>query len=333
MQRVRLVKINDLSQLYDLINSGGSGLTTMPKTKNDLRSRILWSENSLSKKFKKPNNHSYLFILEDKKRIMGISAIYTSVSKSKPSVFFKRKELDFYSNSLQMKKTLDVFQLSFIRRPYTELGTLFVNPRFRGYGGGKLLSFSRFLFMSLAKERFDPKIFVEIRGYKDKSGVTTFWKDFSSNFFDLDFFDADRISYIDNYFIGECIPRFPFLISSLPKKVQNVIGKPHPSSKLAYKLLLAQNFSPNKLIDVLDGGPCLSADIKKIPLINNQQDLCVKIINYVQGNYKGLIFTKNIQQFFAISTAYDLDQRGNICISKNAANALNVLSGDTVGIA
>ena len=38
-------------------------------------------------------------------------------------------------------------------------------------------------------------------------------------------------------------------------------------------------------------------------------------------------------QFFAISTAYDLDQRGNICISKNAANALNVLSGDTVGIA
>ena len=37
----------------------------------------------------------------------------------------------------------------------------------------------------------------------------------------------------------------------------------------AYSLLTKQNFRPNGLIDVLDGGPCLEAKIKDIPLVQS----------------------------------------------------------------
>ena len=83
-----------------------------------------------------------------------------------------------------------------------------MNPNARGIGGGKLLSFARFLYMSNNLNRFDKEVVVEIRGYKNAKGVTPFWDKFSSKFFDLNFFDADNSSYIDNHFIGECVPSF-----------------------------------------------------------------------------------------------------------------------------
>ena len=64
-----------------------------------------------------------------------------------------------------------------------------------------------------------------------------FWDSFSKTFFNLDFFKADEIGYIDNHFIMESIPKYPFIIEHMPKKVQRVIGK--PQSKCYACILLA----------------------------------------------------------------------------------------------
>ncbi len=69
-----------------------------------------------------------------------------------------------YSHSLKMRKSFEALQLSFIKNPYTELGTLFMNPNARGIGGGKLLSFARFLYMSNNLNRFDKEVVVEVGG-------------------------------------------------------------------------------------------------------------------------------------------------------------------------
>ena len=82
--------------------------------------------------------------------------------------------------------------------------------------------------MSAHQQRFDPNCFVEIRGFKNAKDESYFWNSFSKTFFNLDFFKADEISYIDNHFIMESIPKYPFIIEHMPKKVQRVIGKPHP---------------------------------------------------------------------------------------------------------
>ena len=78
--------------------------------------------------------------------------------------------------------------------------------------------------------------------FKNPKDESYFWNSFSNTFFNLDFFKADEISYIDNHFIMESIPQYPFIIEHMPRKVQRVIGKPHPNAMPAYSLLRKQNF-------------------------------------------------------------------------------------------
>ena len=108
---VRLAKVKDCQEIYDLIKDGDSGMTTLPKSKNEVLERISWCKKSLNNKTKRPNNDSYLFVLKENNRIVGISAIYTSVSKNGSSVFFKRKKKNISSKVFKFKKSLDVIQL------------------------------------------------------------------------------------------------------------------------------------------------------------------------------------------------------------------------------
>ena len=148
MKIARLVKISDLKNVEHLVKYSGKGMTTMPKTSIEIKERIKWSERSCNKKTKKPNQDSYLFVLEDNGRIVGLSAIYTSVSQKKPSIFFKKSLSKLQSKSLKFTKDLEVLLLHLRKKPYSEIGTLFIKPAYRGKGSGSLLSFSRFIFIS-----------------------------------------------------------------------------------------------------------------------------------------------------------------------------------------
>ena len=114
MQVVRLVKTSDLQQVTELIKKTGIGMTTMPKNRKEVQERIEWSVASANKKSANPNKDTYLFVLENDKKIIGISAIYTSVSKEKPSVFFKLKKIKLSSDTYKFEKDSDVLQVTFI---------------------------------------------------------------------------------------------------------------------------------------------------------------------------------------------------------------------------
>ena len=308
-------------------------MTTMPKTPQEIKERISWSEKSRNKKTNKPNQDSYLFVLEDNNRIVGLSAIYTSVSLKKPSVFFKKSISKLESKSLNFTKDLDVLSLHLCKQPYSELGTLFLKPAFRGKGRGSLLSFSRFIFMSAHQQRFDPTAFVEIRGFKNAKDESYFWNSFSKTFFNLDFFKADEISYIDNHFIMESIPKYPFIIEHMPRKVQRVIGKPHPNAMPAYSLLRKQNFRTNGLIDVLDGGPCLEAKIKDIPLVKSAELFPIEIKRNINFDRFGFIANPAIDAFAVVKENYAFDKdKKTLLVSAKVAQALGLETGSTAQI-
>ena len=79
---VRLAKVKDCQEIYDLIKDGDSGMTTLPKSKDEVLERIRWSKKSLNKKIKRPDKDSYFFVLKENNKIVGISAclLYTSPS-------------------------------------------------------------------------------------------------------------------------------------------------------------------------------------------------------------------------------------------------------------
>ena len=291
MQVVRLVKTSDLQQVSELIKKTGIGMTTMPKNRKEVQERIAWSVKSANKKSANPNKDTYLFVLENEKKVIGISAIYTSVSKEKPSVFFKLKKIKLSSDTYNFEKESDVLQLHLLHKPYSELGTIFIDPSSRGRGRGSLLSFARLQLIAAHQARFDKKILVEIRGWKDKNNKSYFWESFSKAFFNLDFFSIDRLSYIDNHFITESVPKFPFIVELLPRRVQKVLAKPHPNAMPALSMLAKQGFKTNGLVDILDGGPCMEVLAKKIPIVKSSFKVKVEVKRSLNFSNYGFIIT------------------------------------------
>lgn len=331
MQVVRLVKTSDIKQLTQLIDKAGHGMTTMPKNKKELQERINWSISSASKKRANPNKDTYLFVLENNKKIIGISAIYTSISKDKPSVFFKIGKIKLSSKTYGFKKEAEILKLHLIHKPYSELGTIFIDPSSRGRGRGSLLSFARLQLIASHQSRFDKKILVEIRGWKDKNGKSYFWESFSKAFFNLDFFSIDRLSYIDNHFITESVPKFPFMVELLSRRVQKVLGKPHPNAMPALSMLSKQGFKTNGLVDVLDGGPCMEVKAKSIPIVKSSKKVKVCVKRSVNFSSYGFIVNFSLENFRVVRETYNLI--GNtIEISQKTAKALEISSGDMVRI-
>ena len=332
MQVVRLVKTSDLQQVTELIKKTGIGMTTMPKTRKEVQERIAWSVNSANKKKLNPNKDTYLFVLENDKKIIGISAIYTSVSKEKPSVFFKLKKIKLSSDTYKFEKESDVLKLHLLHKPYSELGTIFIDPSSRGRGRGSLLSFARLQLIGAHQTRFDKKILVEIRGWKDKNGKSYFWEYFSKAFFNLDFFSIDRLSYIDNHFITESVPKFPFIVELLPKRVQKVLGKAHPNAMPALSMLAKQGFKPNGLVDILDGGPCMEVLATKIPIVKSSVKVKVEVKKSLNFSNYGFIINYSLNNFRCVRENYNFIESNTIEVSQKTARALQISSGDTVRI-
>tara|TARA_Y100001935_G_C17228432_1_gene469050 strand:- start:54 stop:1052 length:999 start_codon:yes stop_codon:yes gene_type:complete len=320
---VRLAKVKDCQEIYDLIKDADSGMTTLPKSKDEVSKRIAWSKKSLNKKVKKPNKDSYLFVLKENNKIVGISAIYTSVSKNGESVFFKRKKKNIVSKTLKFKKTIDVIQLHTVKKPYTELGTLYLHPKFRGKGRGSLLSLARFKFMALWPERFDKKVFAEIRGKADKEDNSIFWKYFSRHFFDENIFNNNEISYINNSFISETIPKHQLLVDPLNKLAKSIIGVPHDNALPAYKMMRSQNFRLNDLVDIIDAGPCLECNLSKIKTIQNNKSVHIRSFGLPEKQIKGLVSNTDLKGFRVTRSEFSFDGE-RISIHRNLIKTLKL---------
>ena len=119
----------------------------------------------------------------------------------------------------------------------------------------------------------------------------------------------------------------------MPRKVQRVIGKPHPNAMPAYSLLRKQNFRPNGLIDVLDGGPCLEAKIKDIPLVKSAQLFPIEIKRNINFDRFGFIANPVIDAFAVVKENYAFDKdKKTLLVSAKVAHALGLETGSTAQI-
>jgi arginine N-succinyltransferase len=157
---------------------------------------------------------------------------------------------------------------------YTEVGTLFLKPSFRGGGAGRLAAQSRYLLMAAAPERFGEMVLAELRGVVSEDGETPFWDAIGKHFFRMSFADADKLSATsDNQFILDLMPKYPIYIDLLPPEAREVIGRCHADGVGAMKLLEWEGFRFERTVDIFDGGPSVSAKVKDIRAVRESKVL------------------------------------------------------------
>ena len=110
---IRPVQSSDLDQLEQLASLAGVGLTTLPKDRIVLATRIARSEASFAKIPDHPAGESYLLVMEDldKHAIVGACGIVSKVGGFQPFYAYKIEKSLFESKAINVRKEVPILSL------------------------------------------------------------------------------------------------------------------------------------------------------------------------------------------------------------------------------
>ncbi|WP_068468155.1 arginine N-succinyltransferase [Candidatus Protochlamydia phocaeensis] len=307
------------------------GMTNLPRDREKLQDKIILSESSFRQQIEKPGLEEYYFVLEDLTtgRIGGTCGILAENSISR-SYFYRIESLLTNAKHISAPKELSVLKVISSNSNASEVCSLYLQPTFRHSGQGRLLSLSRFLFIAAHRQRFEKKIFAELRGYIDQRQISPFWEAVGKHFCNLSFVELMAQLDQDRTFISEILPKFPIYISLLPKEAQEVIGKTHDSTKPALHMLLQEGFAFNQEIDIFDAGPLLAASTSNIRTIKNSAVIKVQITPDMLPEETEYILSNDRLDFRACFGRLQFISKTTALINDNVADALLVKHGDNI---
>ncbi len=325
MYVIRPVNEDDLHNLERLAFSTSLGITSLPKDKARLAKKHARALESFQKEVTRPTDELYLFMLEniETKEVGGVCGILSKTGVIKPSYFYTM-ERDHRHPHLKVLKPI-----SHEDGP-SEICALYLLKEFRQGGVGKLLSFSRFLFMASHLHRFDQRTIAEMRGVITRDLHSPFWSAVGKNFINISFYelmcsyDHGELSY------EQVFPEYPLYVDLLPKNARSAIGKTHTHTTPALKMLLEQGFYITEEVDLFDAGPKIEAPTLNIDVIKNSHVAIVQSIkSSSKESQKALISNTHID-FRATQGRIEVIDDHNVNILKTIASTLNVQEGDMI---
>jgi len=337
MMVLRPVERRDLDQIYSLAGQTKVGLTTLPQDRDYLQERIETSVRNVAYPPVKPGGESFMFVLEDSEldRVVGTCAAFTKVGGFEPFWTYAIKSFINASKALQVSKEIQYLSLKKIHNGPSEIGTLFLTPEYRRGHNGRALSLGRFMFMGMFRRCFEQQVLAELRGYMDKNEKSIFWRSLGKHFFDMPFEQADRMSNKDKSFIADLMPRHPIYIPLLPPAAQAMIGKVHPDTVPAQKLLVQEGFQFLNEVDIFEAGPVLGAQLDSIRTIKLKRMLPIGAIGDVvpENADMCLLAVGKEPAAFRLTVGPVAIGKDSVILGNVLAQALVVQVGDPVHLA
>lgn len=273
---IRPVEQDDIDGLYHLAKKAGPGMTTFPPDRKVLTQKIIASTEAFSDDYDKNAEASFLMVLVDTQTniIMGTAGIYSNIGKDTPFYSFKILTRSKHSYKLDTKVSSKTLHLVNEYTGDTEVGTLILDPDYRGGGYGKLLAKCRYLLIAQFRQLFGARLIAELRGWSDDNAISPFWESVGKHFFQgMQYEHADYLSATtNNQFISDLMPEYPIYIDLLPEMAKSVIGKPHQLGEPALNMLFKEGFHYENFVDIFDAGPTVHAYVENIETIKNSQE-------------------------------------------------------------
>ncbi|MBD3655949.1 MULTISPECIES: arginine N-succinyltransferase [Marinobacter] len=337
---IRPLQETDLDDLFRMAGSAGKGLTTLPADRGMLERKISHARDTFSQRCA-PEAGLYLFALEDiaLRRCVGISGIQARVGLDEVFYNYRLSVTVNASRELGVHVRTPTLHLTNDMTDTTEICSLLLADSHRGGGNGLLLSRCRFMFLDDFRKHFSDKVFAEMRGVSDGGGQSPLWDALGSKFFDMEFAEADRLSGLGNKsFIAELMPKYPIYLPMLPPSARAVIGLVHDNTVPALKMLQAEGFNFNGLVDIFDGGPVVEAFVHNIRTVRDGINRHVLVrhqpVNLqVPVEERVMVSNRSFRDFRVTTIPAQLIGPDTVSLPRNVADALGVESGDPVRLA
>lgn len=329
---IRPIRENDLEGLMLLLEKSGHGLTTLPRNREFLAKRIRTSERSFLHREDGPAGEDYLFVMEEifTGKIVGVCAIISKIGGFQPYYFYKIESTHHESELLGVENDVTSLLFHFVHNGPAEICSLYLHPDFRNSQNGRFLSLSRFLFIAENRKFFESAIIAEMRGMVKDSGVSAFWEAVGKHFFKIDFPTADSLYMKNKRFIEELLPKHPIMANILPADAQHVIGKVHPDTEPAKRILEQEGFKNSGLVGIFEPGPVLIAEVDTIRTIRESILGEVQEISEKPFKSEDFIIARTTTDFRCALGGVVKLKSGGYKISGVAAAALKIRLGDTI---
>ncbi|HWM85674.1 MAG TPA: arginine N-succinyltransferase [Kofleriaceae bacterium] len=218
----------------------------------------------------------FLFVLEDlaERRVIGTSMIHAQHgTRRSPHVFLQVLKEERYSESLDRYLVHQCLRLAYNYDGPSEIGGLILLPEYRRHPEslGKLLSYTRFLFIAMHRILFRDQVISELMPPLEPDGTSRLWNHFGRNFTGLTYSEADLLSKDNKEFIRALFPHSLIYTSLFPDDVQQVIGVVGPETRGVEKMLRRIGFEYAQQIDPFDGGPHFIAETDRVTLVRDSR--------------------------------------------------------------
>ena len=152
-----------------------------------------------------------------------------------------------------------------------------VQPRARGgeERPGKQLSYVRFLYIAMHRDRFRKKLLAELMPPLLPDGRSLFWESCGKRFTGLEYQEADQRSRENKEFIQQLFPPGGIYVTLFPARVQKLVGAVGPTTLGVKHLLERVGFRYVDRIDPFDGGPHYEARVEDVTLVRAYRRLRV----------------------------------------------------------
>lgn len=314
MYTLRSASLNDLDDLYEL--SQLVLFINLPPDREIIKSKIESSIKAFTHPSKKLWENYYLFVLEDVKaqKIIGCSMIHAQHgTEDEPHYYFSVSQENKFSKSLNTGFIHGTLKLGLDTNGPTEIGGLVLGPQHRKSAKklGKQLSFVRFLYMGMNKNRFKEDIHSELMPPFDNEGHAPLWEAIGRRFLNMEYHDADILSRSNKEFILSLFPADTIYLTLLPIDARNAIGKVGEATIPVKKMLEAIGFKYTNEVDPFDGGPHYRAKMKDIKpikeifeceilirdsIIKSDTESILASLPVVDGGFKAAYITGNLNR-------------------------------------
>ena len=253
-----------LSRILDSIN--------LPTERVEMRRVIAQSRRSFADQLEDPAKGVYVFVAEERRtrRLVGSSMIIAKHgTPESPHYYLEVGSDERYSKTLRKMFRHSYLHLHHSMDGPTEIGGLIVEPKLRRHPAkiGTQLSFVRFAYMAMHRDRFGTEVIAEMKPPLTAKGENRFWQCYGARVTGLTFREADKLSTKDKEFIPALFPNVPIYTCMLPLAVQHEIGTVGPETEGAVRLLEHIGLRFLNQIDPFDAGPYYGARIDEVSAV------------------------------------------------------------------
>jgi arginine N-succinyltransferase len=338
MHLLRPARHSDVGELVELFARNLdrlSGISSLRPDEERLAQRVAEAERAFTGPNATDVELDYFCVLEDTAsgQLLGTTAAIAHIGEREPFYSFKLSTRVHRAADIDIVNKVETLFLTNDYTGCTEVASLFLDREATGRGSGALLSAGRFLLMAEHPERFDDKVFAEMRGHQEPDGTVPFWNGLGQLFFPMTFEEADRRCALgQKAFIASMFPDHPIYVPLLPEPARRVIGEVHAETRPALRMLERQGFRWERYIDVFDGGATIEAQRRDIVSVRASCNLSV-----VQGEPAGpaaaLVATTDLSDFRCVRTEVEVDiPEPTVAVGPEAREVLGVEVGAKVRV-